>query len=480
MAKEIVIKNCIFFDDYKFDERNGQILIIGTGEKKNLENKKINGQQLVESTLELGEKINNYLYDYYIKVGEFDIDEDPDKAKTKTRYEKTNINQAVLKYVDDFTSKQNKHPSEYISFAKLYGNSYNLLKNRINEQKILNPSDFDGEARDAELMKLGIINPKNYDNIINDLDNSVKKINKLLKENTKKINYISLVKYTNYTPDGIDRKIVNLIKLIRKDKMKKTVETNLIKNVFNSIKKYCKKYGMPLWTEREDIAEITYHNIAIRENSNIGFFDEFISVPCEEYDHPPLSEYESANQTIPANNLIYISILMYLSYTLWKDLFTKNIKQIEPLINYYTLFIGAFWLEKNKIEVYDIYKSKDEFFNKVEDMDDFIKTKCNSIYDFPLKKYTRKIPNRSNSICDYHNEDVYESTAFAAWETFYLDFLGNKNIEKPVSCKCGALVNEESMHKTGGEKVCEKCYKKIEKILNKERVKRCRNKKHIA
>ena len=459
MEKKIIVKNSITYESYKFLIDQETILVVGIGKKHIEKNKELSSKSQIKSLYSLGRKLSKTIDNYYNNINKcFKMNINPNKNDSEYFYKE------VIKFIEDFQNKKHKNITHYLSISDFYKKAYYLVKNRLDIQgELLSPEEYYEFASNCLRTQLGIIGDSS-NNIVweNILDKSISKIKSFL-TNNKNLNYQELINYINYAPTRIDRIIINANKEQSNEKNKK-----LIHDFSEIMLSYFNKYGLPYWTDRKDVAEI----LIKRDTFNVN------GIKTTRNDLDYNSKYERLNNSLPIINLLYISLTIYLLDNLWKlysnytdqDSINSDIVELNRLIKALDIIFDITEYE-NQLDQLNI------FFNKAEEIDDYISTNCNSIYDFNLKIFHRKIEERSNMKTTYHynNKTIYESCIYAAWRIFYDDYLGNVNINNPASCDdCGKSVSTEHIHyaKKVNKHLCDNCYKIYDRDLTKKRKRR--------
>lgn len=460
MGNNIVIKKIVKYSDYEFISFNKDLKLIGIDNQNISEYKSISSEQLVKDTYELGKNINKAIESYLKKIQSENIN-----IVKHEKWLDYLPNKKVLQTLEEFCNIKDKEWSHYKAMHDFYENSYNLLiKEHIDVSKLMEPNKLQDYILSYNNRKLGIYLDNNYKDL-DCIENCYKELLNILKN--KNLNLKKLLINLNEVPLNF-KHFNNLIDIFLTNKKSKEYELTMV--LFDKIKKYCKKYGMPFWTDREDIAEIiikkidqNYTNIVTQKNNN---------------ETKPLynSHYDMCNNTIPIHNLLYISLMIYYYTDLINDLLTKNDFDINlEEYKYKSKMLDIpFELSNNK------NKFLQELYKKSEIVDDYIQVNCNAIYDFPLKVFRHKEYGKMKS---HLTKYVYESVAFAAWDSFYLNYFGYNNIKNPNphcdSCGIKLPMEKKKRHKTRDDfpkLLCDNCYKLHSNKKNADRVEKCRNK----
>ncbi|MDD2435197.1 MAG: hypothetical protein PHO63_02975, partial [Bacilli bacterium] len=302
-------------------------------------------------------------------------------------------------------------------------------------------------------------------------------------------------------------------------------DNKAVSEIFNLIKGWCKKFGMPFWTDRKKLANyITpkrlssgeffvenifnttgilpeLHESAKLKITNIITVDPSVNLSVDDIvldkegktakvevidaniitvrtikdlsrselsKQPELpeyqcsSEYETNNNTIPINNLIFISLAMYMFKNLWEYNINdeRGSKNKQDELNDIVQFMGI-----NCNDITGLFEKADHFHN-------YIMEKCNSIFELDLKIEHKKIPYENKGTVLFYNETIYESAIIAAWDTFYHYYLGNSNLDRPLPycSECSLEIAGKPHTIETKTQLCDDCFNKRASELNRNRV----------
>lgn len=451
MKSVIVIKNTKNYKNYKLSIDFENILLTGYKGKGAID-KKFNTHYLVKRTCELGKSLYEIIKEVEEKYSIYNADlamqaDNPSDSKT--------INKKIRNYIEEFKSITDKNHTHYLAMFNFYEEAYNLLKQydklEFNELILMpfyiktniNKALTDYYESDGE-------KPKSLEQIDKDYNTILNKILRVIDECDCK----SLINKMHYIPFTIrylfDKILINGNGVDNKEAVR----------ISNEIISWCEEFGMPFWTERKKLKPYT-EDMIITEGKLISEWKE--NAP----ESASYSSYEYANNTVPINGLITISIVMHLLHSLWEEyISTKTIsdkKQKE--LDFLKSTMGSC-----SRDIVELIEQADEYHK-------YIMKNFNSIGNLKLEIYEKKIPYTKNYNTIFKNRKEYESSAIAAWDIFYHDYLGNLEINNPLPyCNaCQKQIDKKPHPIEIGGYLCDKCFEKHKAALNRERVNRFRN-----
>lgn len=466
MENKIIIKNIVKFEDYDLKSFNNDLQLIGLGKKTEKKDAMISTRQLIKATYRLGKEFNKCITEYFERkkmMGDNFIQ--CDSLEDKNCY-----NKKLLKEIEAFCNIDNKTPNHYFAMYDFYTTAYKLIpKDAENGSKLMPPEELLQYISSYEQQSFGIYIDSEYIYQLFIIENNYKKMFEILKEQESKLDYKGLLPTINYIPVNIKN---NFYKLFSKLPKKDSMEYRTLLELLSIIKSYCDKFGMPFWTDREDIAEITKIKQPNAKNTEIQNVDNMSKE--KESKFMISSEYKLCNNIIPIQNLLFISCIVYLYTDLWDGFLDKNDFDLDLEKYKYAFEILGF----SFLNTLNRKETINYFFEYAEIMDDYIMNNCNSIYNFPLKNIRKKVLYKiNNTKSGYYNEIIYESVIIAAWNTFYLDYFGNSKIKEPYPhcATCGKEIMNKPHTIETKEQLCDVCFEARKKEQNKNRVTKCRN-----
>lgn len=462
MKSKVIIKDIKKYKNFNLsiDKNIKDMLLTGKNPENCESYYEIDTHRLVKKTYKLGKK----LYKKIKELNEHRVAEMNRMMLADDLDSKRTINQRINDYIETFERVENKNYSYYNSMFDFYKEAYMLLEKnkKINGLNLVYNPDLVGikleSARNDELFGIQILDQ------LSDVKRYYTGLFNLLIKEMNNIDTKSLISKMNYIPYNIKYFFSDLF-LIKPEK-----ENATAKELFDIILEWCKEFGMPFWTERKHIAnytknkDITYGIIIetpndLQKNKKHEWYSKKTIPDFSE------SAYDVYNNTIPINGLITISISIYIYYSIWENYITnkKISAEKEKDLYHLTAYTGA----ENIIDL----------INKADKMHEYIMKSCNSIYELPLEICEKKEIKKKNGKYIACNQKIYESTAIAAWDIFYHDYLGNSKMNLPSTCCDWCQEENEKLHTIETEEeLCDACFQKWKLILNRERVKKSREK----
>ena len=320
-------------------------------------------------------------------------------------------------------------------------NKYFLDSSKLKENVITNLKKL--IEKDIPLNKLSLFIPL-YSQIFEELNDASLNESSDLEDCIFNKDYQSFVEiYTNLI-SSLDKKeidtsmfvepLVEFIVLSNGNYLDIQANIILSSKIKEAISTYCKKYGAPFWTNREDLDEI------------------------------------------PIDNFIKICILIYKFKDIWDSISEnddgydiidfKNMCYQLDLIDVYKNYEREYYNEQAKIEYIKPIKSDalNIFLECIVSTDAYIRFNFNSIRNIQLINYRIWNKPQEGSMRVY-SEIQYESLILGVWDYFYLDYISNG---KHKYCdECGKVLIEKG-HKSKEETLCNKCYENMRKKIKRE------------
>lgn len=488
MESAIFIKKLKKYEKYNLSIDRGMKNVLLTGKTPILdeEHVEINPYYLVQATRKLGKELYSIILEE-LKKRTLDIN---NALKSNIPGDKTFIDKNIKDYINAFNNTKNKNYSHYKAAFELYSEAYRLLKNEniknvnvTNDPKLislqLNELENDrywGINFDESISGQNIKHAYEevFRKIINNIDNT---------DNTDNIDYTSLLDKIDYMLYDI-KYLFNEIFIIREEK-----ENEQAHKIFDAINQWCEKFGMPFWNDQKKIAEQIMDKITFTDEIIDDFLKDDDSEKTKSNDES-YSQYEWAENTVPIINLISISLSIYLFDEKWKNYIKKEeiakdkkkkksrkdtqglqrIRDKEKELENVLSMIG----------ISSIYDISDDFVTKADYYHNYIMNNFNSIGHLKLNNYEKKIPYEKDNITLFYNAREYESTAIAAWDVFYHDYLGNLGVTKslPYCDECHKQIPKGQAHTIETRAIlCDECYKSRKEEKNRQRVRKYREKK---
>lgn len=303
--------------------------------------------------------------------------------------------------------------------------------------------------KDIPLNKLSLLVPL-YSQIFDKLDDDSLNEPSDLKDCIINKDYQSFVEiYTNLI-SSLNRKeidismfvepLVGFIALSNGKYLDIQINVILSSKVKEAISTYCKKYGAPFWTGREDLDEIPIDNFIKICILIYKFKDIWDSI----------SDNDDEYEIVDFRNMCYQLDLI--------DLFENYAK------NYYNLYYQNCFTPI-RIDALNI------FLECIVSTDVYIRFNFSSIRNIQLINY--RIWNKpQEGSMKVFSEIQYESLILGVWDYFYLDYISNG---KNKYCdNCNKVIIGKG-HKSKGKSFCEKCYEDKRKMDKRE----CANKRRM-
>lgn len=481
MKSAIFIKNLKKFKNYNLSLDNGMKNVLLSGEDPKSEEKsvEITPHPLVQATRKLGKK----LYNIILKELEKRTNEIDRALNSKTPIEKTYIDKNIKEYVSAFNENKNKNYSHYKVAFEFYSEAYRLLEkeNKKNVSVTNNPRLINIQLKELEDDRYWGIEFSDSHSGWN-IKRAYEDVFSKLIQKMDSIDCISLLDKVDYMLYDIRYLFSEIFVIKENSKNEHTTE------IYVAIKEWCEQFGMPFWTDRESIAPHIMNKITFTGE----VIDNFSRKEIKKRDDCK-SLYELSENTVPIINLISISLSIYLFSELWKNYIKseknakdkkkqktrknkqglKRIEDKEEKLKYILATIGL-----NPI----LDKSITNLISDADKYHNYIMNKFNSIYDLKLNIYEKKIPYKKDNKVLFYNAKEYESTAIAAWDVFYHDYLGNSEITKPLPyCnECHKQIPEGQRHPIETKDIlCDECYAVRKKELGRLRTQKCREKKEM-
>lgn len=459
MESVVLIKDLKKFKKYNSSVELNNILLTGYNPLNSVD-KKINSHNLVKKTCILGKKIYKI-----IKKVELEKNGNADLLFEMVNPEDNISNKEIIqKHIKNFKDIKSKNHTHYNLMFDFYKKCYELLKqSNISEVKsaymlpsvisnnigLATKNFYETFELDSEtLEKL----EKQYDNFLTIVEN-----------NLDKIDLEPLIKEINYIPLSIENLYENIY-----------INGNGIDNkhaieMFNAITEWCMDFGMPFWTERVELSTYT-ENSFISTGEIYSEWRNESDINNSNSTDPSYTWKELADNSVPINGLITISIIMYLFYSIWEEY--HSIKKLSTEKEKELVFLKSI-VGSDSDDPIDLLEKADVYHN-------YILNNFNCIGKLILNINEKKVKTTQNGYYIFRNVKQYESSAIAAWDIFYHDYLGNSEINNPLPyCNiCQKEISKNAHYIKTGDCLCNSCYKKREKVLGKNRTNKCRSNKN--
>lgn len=479
MESAIFIKKLKKYEKYNLSIDRGMKNVLLTGKTPILdeEHVEINPYYLVQATRKLGKELYSIILEE-LKKRTLDINKALISNKPK---DKAFIDKNIKKYINAFNNTENKNYSHYTFAFEFYSEAYRLLK----KDNLITDNRYDPKIIRrliGHMTPYGSWEIRDSYNEIN-ISNAYKEIFRMIINNIDTIDCTSLLYKIDYMLYDI-KYLFSEIFIIREEK-----ENEQAHKIFDAINQWCDKFGMPFWNDPKKIAEQMIDKI-IFTGETIGDLPKDDDSEKTKSNYESYSQYEWAENTVPIINLISISLSIYLFDEKWKNYIKKEeiakdkkkkksrkdtqglqrIRDKEKELNYALSMIGM-------SSIYDI---SDDFVTKADYYHNYIMNNFNAIVDLKLNNYEKKIPYEKDDKTLFYNAREYESTAIAAWDVFYHDYLGNLGVTKPLPyCdECHKQIPKGQAHTIETRAIlCDECYKLRKEEKNRQRVRKYREKK---
>ena len=461
MKSAIMIKSLKKYKKYNSSVTFEYILLTGY-EPLECNDVKINSYNLVKQTCLLGKSIYNIIKEENKNIPNPDQilmmkAEDPKDVEIQKKF--------IKNYIENFKNIENKNHTHYNLMFKFYKKGYELLKNK-------------GNVKNVTIDMLPITIKENINKAIRyyyenfELDSkTLKKLNDsynefltILSDNIDILDLNKLMKETSYIPLTIE----NFYKKIYTNG-NGVANTSAVK-IFKAITTWCEKFGMPFWTERIKIGTYT-KDLITTEGKISSEWSNNIDINSKSNSSNSYTLQEYADNTVPINGLIVISLIIYLYYSVWEEFHSMKrlSKEKERELELLKTIIGADTDDDD--DIMDLIEKSDQYYN-------YIMNNFNCIRELKLNISNKKARTTQNGFFIFYNIKQYESSAIAAWDVFYHDYLGNSDINSPLPyCNiCHKEIYKNPHFTKSREILCNNCYKKRAKELQRLRTQKFREK----
>ena len=395
MGNFIKLKENIIPKEIDLDLINNEIVmyIIESNDNEIKYDYKVNSEKLLNDTYKLGELLDKTIKTRF----------EHKKLQIKNKYflDSSKLKESVISNIKDLIEKD--IPLNKLS---LLVPLYSQIFDELNDDSLNNPSDLEDCIFNKDYQSFVEI----YTNLISSLDK-------------KEIDTSMFVE-----------PLVEFIVLSNGNYLDIQANIILSSKIKEAISTYCKKYGAPFWTNREDLDEI------------------------------------------PIDNFIKICILIYKFKDIWDSISEnddgydiidfKNMCYQLDLIDVYKNYERVYYNEQVKNECIKHIKSNalNIFLECIVSTDAYIRFNFNSIRNIQLINYRIWNKPQEGSMRVY-SEIQYESLILGVWDYFYLDYISNG---KHKYCdECGKVLIEKG-HKSKEETLCNKCYENMRKKIKRE------------